>query len=240
MKQQSSLSPSNSLRSSRKTSTSTSTTGSASLFNPCTRILKHLAEPQYDGPYVALLCLAEVVLCWAIIHKVAYTEIDWIAYMQEVEGWWLHGEHDYRLLRGDTGPLVYPAGFLYLFTLLRYLTETGTNIRRAQHLFAAFYIIQSAIVLLIYSRVIRCRPRSVTSICPLILFLMLMSLSLTLLLAPPMTLSTAPTLVPLTVRQSKELQFVPARKHSPVTLQPALIPTTHPALQPQLPPTLIS
>ena len=60
--------------------------------------------------------------------------------------------------------MLFRSGFLYLFTLLRYLTETGTNIRRAQHLFAAFYVIQSAIVLLIYSRVIRCRPRSVTSI----------------------------------------------------------------------------
>ncbi len=37
------------------------------------------------------------------------TEIDWIAYMQEVGGF-LSGERDYALLRGDTGPLVYPAG----------------------------------------------------------------------------------------------------------------------------------
>ncbi|KAI2505293.1 ALG3 protein [Fragilaria crotonensis] len=96
---------------------------------------------------------------------VAYTEIDWIAYMQEVEGWWLHGEHDYRLLRGDTGPLVYPAGFLYFFCILRYLTDNGRNIRRAQYLFAAFYLVQLTIVLLIYTRVLRCRQqRSVASI----------------------------------------------------------------------------
>lgn len=37
------------------------------------------------------------------------TEIDWIAYMQEVEGV-VNGTWDYTKLRGDTGPLVYPAG----------------------------------------------------------------------------------------------------------------------------------
>jgi alpha-1,3-mannosyltransferase len=128
------------------------------------KLFHHLAEARYDVPFIALLCLAEVVLCLAVINMVAYTEIDWIAYMQEVEGWWLHGEHDYRLLRGDTGPLVYPAGFLYFFCILRYLTHNGRNIRRAQHLFAAFYLIQSAIVFLIYTRVLRCRQRSVASI----------------------------------------------------------------------------
>lgn len=37
------------------------------------------------------------------------TEIDWVAYMQEVEGV-ANGTWDYTKLRGDTGPLVYPAG----------------------------------------------------------------------------------------------------------------------------------
>lgn len=37
------------------------------------------------------------------------TEIDWVAYMQEVEGV-VNGTWDYTKLRGDTGPLVYPAG----------------------------------------------------------------------------------------------------------------------------------
>lgn len=33
------------------------------------------------------------------------TEIDWVAYMQEVEGA-LNGTLDYSQLKGDTGPLV--------------------------------------------------------------------------------------------------------------------------------------
>lgn len=77
--------------------------------------------------FVLFLLVAEFVLNVLIIQKVKYTEIDWVAYMQEVEGY-LGGERDYMKLRGDTGPLVYPAGFVYVYSLLRYLTEQGTNI----------------------------------------------------------------------------------------------------------------
>jgi alpha-1,3-mannosyltransferase len=55
------------------------------------------------------------------------TEIDWIAYMQEVGGF-LDGERNYSNLRGNTGPLVYPAGFVYIFSVLRWLTDDGVNI----------------------------------------------------------------------------------------------------------------
>jgi alpha-1,3-mannosyltransferase len=123
-----------------------------------------LSEPRYDWYFVALLCLSEAALCWAIIRLVPYTEIDWIAYMQEVEGWWVAGEHNYRLLRGDTGPLVYPAGFLYLFCIFRYLTDNGRDIRKAQYIFAALYLMQSAIVLQIYTKALRCRTRSYKSV----------------------------------------------------------------------------
>ena len=43
-----------------------------------------------------------------VVYLISYivdTEIDWIAYMQEVEGF-LNGTWDYVELRGDTGPLV--------------------------------------------------------------------------------------------------------------------------------------
>jgi alpha-1,3-mannosyltransferase len=42
----------------------------------------------------------------------ADTEIDWIAYMEEVEGY-LYGETDYSKLRGQTGPLVYSLFFKF-------------------------------------------------------------------------------------------------------------------------------
>jgi alpha-1,3-mannosyltransferase len=41
-----------------------------------------------------------------LVHSLCKdTEIDWVAYMQEVGGF-LAGEHDYAKLKGDTGPLV--------------------------------------------------------------------------------------------------------------------------------------
>lgn len=44
-----------------------------------------------------------------LICGVADTEIDWKAYMQQVAQY-RSGERDYTLIKGDTGPLVYPAG----------------------------------------------------------------------------------------------------------------------------------
>ena len=67
---------------------------------------------------------------WFIYASFSYgsqdTEIDWIAYMQEVGGF-LGGELDYRLLGGDTGPLVYPAGFLYIYSFFRSITNQVLN-----------------------------------------------------------------------------------------------------------------
>ncbi|KAG0748288.1 hypothetical protein G6F57_002591 [Rhizopus arrhizus] len=79
------------------------------------------------------------------------TEIDWKAYMQEVEGF-LTGERDYRKLKGDTGPLVYPAGFVYIYSILYHLTNKGTQVRSAQYVFEALYLINQAIVMSIYNR----------------------------------------------------------------------------------------
>lgn len=57
----------------------------------------------------------------------ADTEIDWVAYMQEVEGV-ANGTLDYLELRGDTGPLVYPGGFVGVFSALYWLTDRGADI----------------------------------------------------------------------------------------------------------------
>lgn len=47
--------------------------------------------------------------------------------MQEVSGF-LHGETNYLELFGDTGPLVYPAGFVYIFSILYWITNKGADI----------------------------------------------------------------------------------------------------------------
>jgi len=71
--------------------------------------------------------------------------------MQEVEGF-LNGTLDYQYLKGDTGPLVYPAGFVYIFSLFYYATDHGTNIRTAQWIFAVLYLLLVYQVFKLYAK----------------------------------------------------------------------------------------
>ncbi|CAG9107665.1 unnamed protein product [Plutella xylostella] len=89
--------------------------------------LKNLMLNPAQLPFVACLILvAELILNILVVERVPYTEIDWKAYMQECEGF-LNGTLDYSKLRGDTGPLVYPAGFVYIYSMLYYITNQGEN-----------------------------------------------------------------------------------------------------------------
>lgn len=99
----------------------------------------------------AVLLICEAVLGVLIIQNVKYTEIDWKAYMQEVEGF-LNGTLDYSYLRGDTGPLVYPAGFVYIFSFFYFITKSGKDIKLAQYLFLALYILFLYLVFCIYRK----------------------------------------------------------------------------------------
>ncbi|XP_005006917.1 dol-P-Man:Man(5)GlcNAc(2)-PP-Dol alpha-1,3-mannosyltransferase isoform X3 [Cavia porcellus] len=85
------------------------------------------------------------------------TEIDWKAYMAQVEGV-INGTYDYTQLQGDTGPLVYPAGFVYIFMGLYYATGRGTDIRMAQHIFAVLYLATLLLVFLIYHQTCKVPP----------------------------------------------------------------------------------
>ncbi|XP_078524129.1 dol-P-Man:Man(5)GlcNAc(2)-PP-Dol alpha-1,3-mannosyltransferase [Lissotriton helveticus] len=116
-----------------------------------------LFDPRYTPLVAALLSLAEAGVCYWVIQRVAYTEIDWKAYMDEVEGV-LNGTTDYTQLKGDTGPLVYPAGFVYIFTAFYYLTDHGSNIRLAQYLFAVLYLVTLLLVFRIYCKTKKVPP----------------------------------------------------------------------------------
>ncbi|XP_074768200.1 dol-P-Man:Man(5)GlcNAc(2)-PP-Dol alpha-1,3-mannosyltransferase [Athene noctua] len=116
-----------------------------------------LLEPRYTPLVAACLCLAEGGVNLWVIRRVPYTEIDWKAYMEEVEGF-ANGTLDYTQLKGDTGPLVYPAGFVYIFLGLYYATGRGTNIRLAQYLFAGLYLLNLLLVFRIYYRTNKVPP----------------------------------------------------------------------------------
>jgi hypothetical protein len=46
--------------------------------------------------------------------------------MEEVEGVEM-GEYDYAKLKGQTGPLVYPAGFVWIFMFLKWFEQPATK-----------------------------------------------------------------------------------------------------------------
>jgi alpha-1,3-mannosyltransferase len=122
---------------------------SARVVSPSTR-----PQPVWwrdHGRVITALLGFEVFASLAIVCFVNYTEIDWVAYMQEVEGF-LAGELDYTKIKGDTGPLVYPAGFVYIFSALYWLTNLGQNIFLAQCMWAALYITVLAVVFVLYRR----------------------------------------------------------------------------------------
>lgn len=77
------------------------------------------------------------------------TEIDWVAYMEQVAQF-VAGERDYTMIEGGTGPLVYPAAHVYMYTGLYYITDHGKNIMLAQQLFAGLYMMTLALVMLCY------------------------------------------------------------------------------------------
>lgn len=64
-----------------------------------TYAVKLLCDPAKLGIVSWLILLAELVLNVLIVQRVRYTEIDWIAYMQECEGF-LNGTTNYAELKG--------------------------------------------------------------------------------------------------------------------------------------------
>lgn len=141
-----------------------------------------LVDWSHFATLALLILLFDTALTLSVIALRPYTEIDWRAYMQEVEGWAVRRESptDYSTLRGDTGPLVYPAGFMWAFRGLRALASLrvsedsaldscarveaassslvglppapcgGLDVRAAQWAFALIYIASQAFVLDIY------------------------------------------------------------------------------------------
>lgn len=71
--------------------------------------------------------------------------------MQEVEGF-LNGTTNYYDLKGDTGPLVYPAGFLYIYSFFYAICSRGVNLKLAQAVFIAIYLVFMSVVFMIYSK----------------------------------------------------------------------------------------
>ncbi|XP_034943126.1 lethal(2)neighbour of Tid protein [Chelonus insularis] len=125
--------------------------------NQLSELLSYLTDPKKLALIAGVFVIVEIVLNILVIHNVSYTEIDWRAYMQQVEGF-LNGTLNYAKLKGDTGPLVYPAGFVYIYTILYYFTSHGEDIRAGQYVFALLYITLLIQVFRIYAKTKKVPP----------------------------------------------------------------------------------
>jgi len=94
--------------------------------------------------------LVDFVLLVLVVVRRPYTEIDWIAYMEQVKQAFENNERDYARIHGRTGPLVYPAGFLWIYYLLYRWTNGGTLRTRAQVAFAALHALGVALTCAVY------------------------------------------------------------------------------------------
>ena len=63
---------------------------------------------------------------------------------------YLDGERDYTLIKGGTGPLVYPAAHVYIYSALHYITDGGKDILLAQIIFGGLYLGTLSLVMACY------------------------------------------------------------------------------------------
>ncbi|KAH9180490.1 mannosyltransferase [Lactarius sanguifluus] len=108
-----------------------------------------LFDPKLFWTLATLVIVGDVVLTQLIIRFVPFTEIDWETYMHQVKIY-LDGERDYHAISGPTGPLVYPAGHVYIHAFLYRLTDAGQNLALSQQVYAFLYVVSLVISCAIY------------------------------------------------------------------------------------------
>jgi alpha-1,3-mannosyltransferase len=117
-----------------------------------------------------LLLIGEILLCALIIRYVPYTEIDYTTYLAQARVF-LGGERHYSKIEGPSGPCVYPAAHLYLYSAIGWATDWAggdaqgknwlgmgmkkdeSDLRAVQLIFAGLYLFTLAVVIQCYRRV---------------------------------------------------------------------------------------
>ncbi|WWD03366.1 hypothetical protein V865_001418 [Kwoniella europaea PYCC6329] len=141
--------PPTSIPAKSNTKTETSRAPSGLIHQGANLLQALLFDRKWYWSFVFLLLIGEALLGVLIIWKIPYTKIDWPAYMQQVE-MFLDGERDYSKIEGETGPLVYPALHLYIYSLFYKFLPSIESIRPAQYIFLGFYLITLLLVSTVY------------------------------------------------------------------------------------------
>ena len=79
---------------------------------------------------------------------------------------YVDGERDYTLIKGATGPLVYPAAHVYIYSALHYVADGGKDILLAQIIFGGLYLGTLTLVMACY-RAAKVTPRAIESLASL-------------------------------------------------------------------------
>ncbi|CCH44726.1 Dolichyl-P-Man:Man(5)GlcNAc(2)-PP-dolichylmannosyltransferase [Wickerhamomyces ciferrii] len=108
-------------------------------------------NPEFTKIVIPILLVVESIAVKLIKGFISYTEIDYTAYMEQVTII-NSGELNYANIFGGTGPLVYPAGHVWIYRFLSWLTYGTKNIEVGQTFFGWLYVITLALVFLVYLR----------------------------------------------------------------------------------------
>ncbi|KAI5966018.1 ALG3 [Candida theae] len=104
--------------------------------------------------YPLIICIASIVTK-IIINKVPYTEIDYTTYLQQIDKV-NAGELDYANIYGDSGPIVYPAGFITVYQYIQWLC--GDNVKEAQYIFGYCFTATLALACFVYAQIWDLQP----------------------------------------------------------------------------------
>ena len=110
-------------------------------------IMIALLVDRYRTYWIVGVFLADACLSVLALWRTPFTDVDWTSYSQQLDLIW-GGERNYADIRGDTGPLVYPAGHVLFYSVLRGLT--GGKLFQAQAVFCGLYLIQMGMVFYLY------------------------------------------------------------------------------------------
>lgn len=99
--------------------------------------------------YPLIACIASIITK-IIIKKVSYTEIDYTTYLQQIDKV-NAGELNYANIYGDSGPIVYPAGFVTVYQYIQWLC--GDNVEQAQYVFGYCFTATVALACFVYAQI---------------------------------------------------------------------------------------